>query len=259
VTFHQLGAVFHLPIRRYRGLTVQAFPGFYSRTLPTAITPAVVGSPDQTTRLTAGLPAPARGPAAGTPRSTAAAPNAPAAHQSQLPSKTPNTPEILSCKARTLVLDGDGENQISLSTPYVCDWHVFNEAKWNLNTYAVWLCPLSTRKKLTPKDRVSFDFALRQEPFDEEHRIRLGVRQGNIYDIDCPNCACWGQESVEVYHHFRQCINWDGERCSEHTYWYYFARWKRDQSPQITLNELGEASKKEDLPDLPDEDEAYYR
>lgn len=72
-----------------------------------------------------------------------------------------------------------------------------------------------------------------------------------IYDLDGPDIR-WGKRSAETYNNFRQWIEWNNEKCSEHTLWYWQARWRlhEDPSKQISLNDLG-AGKNISLPDKP--------
>lgn len=71
-----------------------------------------------------------------------------------------------------------------------------------------------------------------------------------IYDLDAPDIR-WGQFNCETYNNFRQWIEWNTEKCSDYAPWYWQARWSlnKDQSKQITLNELG--TKNIDLPSRP--------
>jgi hypothetical protein len=60
-----------------------------------------------------------------------------------------------------------------------------------------------------------------------------------IYDRDAPNIADFGvTDSYERSDNFRQWVEWNGDRCSDHAGWYWRARWKRDQTPQVTHKEL---------------------
>lgn len=65
-----------------------------------------------------------------------------------------------------------------------------------------------------------------------------------IYDLDAPDIR-WGANSFEVYHNFRQWIEWGQQTpkkmCSEYALWFWRAQWRlhKDPSKQITLNELG--------------------
>jgi hypothetical protein len=61
-----------------------------------------------------------------------------------------------------------------------------------------------------------------------------------IYDTDGPNIR-WGTSSYEIYHNFRQWVEWHSERCSDYGYWHFRARWRAhpNQSQQIVLNEVG--------------------
>jgi hypothetical protein len=61
-----------------------------------------------------------------------------------------------------------------------------------------------------------------------------------IYDLDAPDLR-WATRSFEVYHNFRQWIEWNSQRCSDLAPWHWRARWRLNRIPrkQITLNELG--------------------
>lgn len=81
--------------------------------------------------------------------------------------------------------------------------------------------------------------------------LRLTPDAGDkIYDIDGPNVRFGlGQtKNYQTYNNFRQFVEWNGERCSEETGWYFRARW-RESSPCITYKDLGLGSKP--LPDAP--------
>jgi hypothetical protein len=71
-----------------------------------------------------------------------------------------------------------------------------------------------------------------------------------IYDRDAPNIEHPGAihddqgrwhpgVSSERYDNFRQWVEWNGAKCSDWAKWYWKARWKKDQSPQVTLKEVG--------------------
>ena len=74
-----------------------------------------------------------------------------------------------------------------------------------------------------------------------------------IYDLDASDIR-YGTRNYESYNNFRQCIEWNGERCSDYAGWYWQVRWRahRDQRRQITLNDLGLGNVT--LPDQP-----YFR
>jgi len=65
-----------------------------------------------------------------------------------------------------------------------------------------------------------------------------------IYDRDAPNIAGFSGvlDSYERYDNFREWVEWNGTRCSDYGGWYWRARWKRDQTPQVTLKELNSGS-----------------
>jgi hypothetical protein len=71
--------------------------------------------------------------------------------------------------------------------------------------------------------------------------LRLRPDDGDmIYDTDGPNIR-WGSHSYEIYHNFRQWVEWHSQRCSEYGSWYFRACWRADpdQGRQIVLNEVG--------------------
>jgi len=75
-----------------------------------------------------------------------------------------------------------------------------------------------------------------------------------IFDRDAPNIANYGHDSDERYGNLRQWVKWNGQVASDqYAYWYFKARWKVDQTPQVTLVQVGSGTI-----ELPDEDEAYY-
>jgi hypothetical protein len=65
-----------------------------------------------------------------------------------------------------------------------------------------------------------------------------------IYDLDAPDIY-WGEKNYELYHNFRQWIEWGGERCSDYAEWYWRVRWQAHKDPrrQIILNDLGTGNK----------------
>lgn len=71
-----------------------------------------------------------------------------------------------------------------------------------------------------------------------------------IYDTDGPNIR-WGTSSYEIYHNFRQRVEWHSERCSDYGPWYFRVRWRAhpNQSRQIILNEVGSGQRP--LPENP--------
>lgn len=68
-----------------------------------------------------------------------------------------------------------------------------------------------------------------------------------IYDLDAPNIAKFqGTEGIVVnscerYDHFRQWVTWNGEKCSDYSLWYWFARGIDDTNSlfQVELKDLG--------------------
>lgn len=66
-----------------------------------------------------------------------------------------------------------------------------------------------------------------------------------IYDTDAPNIR-WGESSYEIYHNFRQWVEWHSERCSDYGYWHFRVRWRAhlDQNQQIILDEIGSGQRK---------------
>jgi hypothetical protein len=64
-----------------------------------------------------------------------------------------------------------------------------------------------------------------------------------IYDRDAPSI---GRSNIttdqETYNHFRQWIEWNGEKCSDKAQWYWKARRLKANSPQITLKDVGTGS-----------------
>ena len=79
--------------------------------------------------------------------------------------------------------------------------------------------------------------------------------QDKIYDNDAPGInqhLC--QSSYEVYNNYRQWVEWNGDHCSDYAYWYWQARFKLDQNPNITKKDVntGQIS-------LPDENSSHYK
>lgn len=72
-----------------------------------------------------------------------------------------------------------------------------------------------------------------------------------IYDTDGPDIR-WGSRSYEIYHNFRQWIEWRSERCSDYRCWHFRAQWQAhsNQSQQIVLSEVGLGQRQ--LPTRPD-------
>ena len=64
-----------------------------------------------------------------------------------------------------------------------------------------------------------------------------------IYDRDAPSI---GRSNIttdqETYNHFRQWIEWNGEKCSDKAEWYWKARRLKANSPQITVKDVGTGS-----------------
>lgn len=71
-----------------------------------------------------------------------------------------------------------------------------------------------------------------------------------LYDLDAPDIRHTAK-NTEMYHNFRQWIEWNGYRCSDYAEWYWQVRWQASKDPkrQILLNDLGEGNK--DLPETP--------
>jgi hypothetical protein len=66
-----------------------------------------------------------------------------------------------------------------------------------------------------------------------------------IYDRDAPNIAAFGVNDAETYNNFRQWVAWNssdsdtGGKCSDKTGWYWKGRWKKSESPQVELKDVG--------------------
>jgi len=76
-----------------------------------------------------------------------------------------------------------------------------------------------------------------------------------IFDRDAPSIGIASiTDSYETYNNYRQWVEWNEQVASDqYTYWHWRARRKLDQTPQVTLKEVGSGTI-----DLPDEDEAFY-
>lgn len=75
--------------------------------------------------------------------------------------------------------------------------------------------------------------------------LRLNPDSGDrIYDTDGPDIR-WGTSSYEIYHNFRQIVQWHSEPCSAPGFWFFRALWRANkiQSKQIVLNEVGPGQK----------------
>jgi hypothetical protein len=61
-----------------------------------------------------------------------------------------------------------------------------------------------------------------------------------IYDTDGPDIR-WGDRSYEIYHSFRERVEWHSDRCSDYGPWHFHAAWRAnvDQSRQILFNRVG--------------------
>ena len=61
-----------------------------------------------------------------------------------------------------------------------------------------------------------------------------------IYDTDGPDIR-WGNTSYEIYHNFRERVEWQSERCSDYGLWYFQAGWRAsvEQRRQIVFNRVG--------------------
>lgn len=60
-----------------------------------------------------------------------------------------------------------------------------------------------------------------------------------IYDRDAPNISAFGTNDSETYNNFQQWVEWNTDVCSDKTGWYWKGRWKKSESPQVTLKEVG--------------------
>lgn len=71
-----------------------------------------------------------------------------------------------------------------------------------------------------------------------------------IYDVDAPEIG-FGNASAETYNNFRQWVELNGTRCSDHAHWYWRARWKVNPRPprQVTLKDVGRGVRQ--LPEQP--------
>ena len=75
-----------------------------------------------------------------------------------------------------------------------------------------------------------------------------------IYDRDAPSIGIATiTDSYETYNNFRQWLEWNGTTCSGYAYWYWKAWRKKDESPEITLKQVGSGNI-----ELPGEDDAHY-
>lgn len=77
-----------------------------------------------------------------------------------------------------------------------------------------------------------------------------------IYDFDGPDIGNFTgvTDSCERYDNFRQWVEWNSIQCSDYSGWYWKGRWKIDQSPNVTLKEVGSGA----INPLPDENGHYY-
>jgi len=68
-----------------------------------------------------------------------------------------------------------------------------------------------------------------------------------IYDRDAPNVGAFATTDAERYDNFQQWVEWNGEVCSDEAGWYWWGRWQKSASPQVTLKDVGNGNKQ--LPD----------
>ncbi len=72
----------------------------------------------------------------------------------------------------------------------------------------------------------------------------------NVYGLDAPSIGRFAINSSESYANFYDFITWNGQACSAtNSFWYWQGRWKADQTPQITLTNVGYGAI--DLPSAP--------
>lgn len=105
------------------------------------------------------------------------------------------------------------------------------------------------------KDASRWDTAWQNDTSDASFQRLTPDTDDKIYDRDAPNISNFGQsDSYERYDNFRQWVEWDGTRCSDYAGWYWKARWKVDQSPQVTLKEVNSG----EISPLPSETDHVY-
>ena len=95
-----------------------------------------------------------------------------------------------------------------------------------------------------------WDNAWTPDTTDYEPFMKFNPDNSNqIYDLDSPTIAKYQglsgyvTDSCERYNHFRQWVAWNGEKCSDYSLWFWFARWKYTNDPntdlQIAYTNLG--------------------
>jgi hypothetical protein len=105
------------------------------------------------------------------------------------------------------------------------------------------------------KDASRWDTSWQGDTSDASFQKLIPDTTDKIYDRDAPNIANFGQtDSYERYDNFRQWVEWNGERCSDHALWYWKARWKKDQSPRVTLKEVSPG----EISPVPGETDHHY-
>ncbi len=89
------------------------------------------------------------------------------------------------------------------------------------------------------KDPSRWDTAWQDDTSSASFQKLIPDTDDKIYDRDAPNICDFGVvDSYERYDNFRQWVEWNREKCSDHADWYWKAQWKKDHRPQVTLKEL---------------------
>jgi hypothetical protein len=89
------------------------------------------------------------------------------------------------------------------------------------------------------KDASRWDTTWQDDTSDASFQKLIPDPNDKIYDRDAPNISDFGvTDSYERYDNFREWVEWNGDRCADNAGWYWKARWKKDQSPQVTLKEV---------------------
>ena len=105
------------------------------------------------------------------------------------------------------------------------------------------------------KDASRWDTTWQDDTSDASFQKLVPDANDKIYDRDAPDISDFGvRDSYERYDNFREWIEWNGERCSDNAGWYWKARWKKDQSPQVTLKEVNSG----EISPLPTEADHFY-
>ena len=90
------------------------------------------------------------------------------------------------------------------------------------------------------QDPSRYDSSWQPDTSDPSFQNLTPDSDDKIYDRDAPNIADFGVvDSYERYDNFREWIEWSGIRCSDYAGWYWQARWKKDQTPQVTHATVG--------------------